>query len=302
VQDRKEKKTGQGKLEQGTIVPREEFWMYETIQWEIADRIMTITLNRPERRNAFNETMFQELMDALNRADHEDDVRAVIVTGAGNTFCAGADLERGGNTFVADVSEEEYRDRGGMLALRIFDMKKPVIAAINGAAVGIGITMTLPMDIRIAATEARAGFVFCRRGIVPEACSGWFLPRIVGIHKALEWVMTGRVFTAEEGLKHGLFREVVAPDELLPAARALAREIAENTSATSVALSRQLLWRMLGAAHPLESHRIESRLLHWAGRQPDAQEGVTAFLEKRPARFAMKPSRDLPSWFPWWQE
>lgn len=276
--------------------------MYQTIRTDIADHIMTITLNRPERLNAFNYTMLQELLAALDEADANDDVRAVIVTGAGRAFCAGADLEKGGSTFARETPIDEHRDGGGLLSLRIFELKKPIIAAINGPAVGVGITMTLPMDIRIASSDARFGFVFARRGIVPEACSGWFLPRIVGISQALEWVYTGRVFPADEALAARLVSRVVSPDELLPTAQALAMEIAEHTSAVSVALSRQLLWRMLGADHPMESHRIESKLIHWTGQRADAHEGVTAFLEKRNPRFTMKVSRDLPEFFPWWEE
>ncbi|MFO7262972.1 MAG: crotonase/enoyl-CoA hydratase family protein [Bacillota bacterium] len=276
--------------------------MYETIRCDIAAPIMTITLNRPERLNAFNYTMLNELLAALDEADANDDVRAVIVTGEGKAFCAGADLEKGGRTFARETPMDEHRDGGGLLSLRIFALKKPIIAAINGPAVGVGVTMTLPMDIRIASTNARFGFVFTRRGIVPEACSGWFLPRIVGISQALEWIYTGRIFPAEEALAARLVSRVVKPEELLPTAQALAREIAEHTSAVSVTLSRQLLWRMLGADHPMESHRIESKLIHWTGRQADAHEGVTAFLEKRAPRFTMKVSRHLPEFYPWWEE
>jgi len=276
--------------------------MYETIRCDIAAPIMTITLNRPERLNAFNYTMLNELLAALDEADANDDVRAVIVTGEGKAFCAGADLEKGGRTFARETPMDEHRDGGGLLSLRIFALKKPIIAAINGPAVGVGVTMTLPMDIRIASTNARFGFVFTRRGIVPEACSGWFLPRIVGISQALEWIYTGRIFPAEEALAARLVSRVVKPEELLPTAQALAREIAEHTSAVSVTLSRQLLWRMLGADHPMESHRIESKLIHWTGRQADAHEGVTAFLEKRAPRFTMKVSRHLPEFCPWWEE
>ncbi len=280
---------------------------YETICYDIADRVLTITLHRPEKLNAFTAQMGRELLDAFARADQDDEARAVIVTGAGRGFCAGADLSTGGDTFDntaqggADTLET-HRDGGGRVALRIFESKKPIIAAINGPAVGVGITMTLPMDIRIASTAARIGFVFARRGIVPEACSSWFLPRVVGISRATEWVYTGRVFPAEEALQAGLVSRVVAPAELLPAARALAREIADNTSGISVTLARQLLWRMLGADHPMEAHKIDSRCIFWMGKSPDAYEGVAAFLEKRPARFTMKPSTDLPPFYPWWPE
>jgi enoyl-CoA hydratase/carnithine racemase len=275
---------------------------YEQIRYQVDDRVLTITLNRPDKLNAFTFTMMRELLDAFARADADDAVRVVVVTGAGRAFCAGADLSGGGGTF--DYAEhgglEEHRDGGGQVTLRIFESKKPVIAAINGPAVGVGITMTLPMDIRIASSAARMGFVFARRGIVPEACSSWFLPRLVGIGRAAEWVYTGRIFPAEEALAAGLVSRVVAPEALIETANALAREIADHTSAVSVTLSRALLWRMLGADHPMEAHRIDSRCIYWMGRSADALEGVSAFLEKRPARFAMRPSQDLPDFYPWW--
>jgi enoyl-CoA hydratase/carnithine racemase len=280
---------------------------YETVTYEVTDGILTITLNRPDKLNAFTERMCIELLDAFDNADGDDAVRAVIITGAGRGFCAGADLSTGGETFDntsqgrADTLET-HRDGGGLVALRIFESKKPIIAAINGPAVGVGITMTLPMDIRIASTAARMGFVFARRGIVPEACSSWFLPRVVGISKAAEWVYTGRVFGAEEALAARLVSKLVAPDQLLPAANAIAREIADNTSAVSVTLSRQLLWRMLGADHPMAAHKVDSKCIFWMGRSPDAYEGVTSFLEKRPAHYSMKPSTDLPPFYPWWPE
>jgi enoyl-CoA hydratase/carnithine racemase len=280
---------------------------YEAIAYEVDGAVLTLTLRRPEKLNAFTAPMCRELLDAFDRADADDAVRVVIVTGAGRAFCAGADLSAGGDTFDAAVAGgadtvTTHRDGGGLVALRIFESKKPVIAAINGAAVGVGITMTLPMDIRIAARTARMGFVFARRGIVPEACSSWFLPRVVGISQAAEWVFTGRVFDAEEALRAGLVRQVVEPEALLPTARALAGEIAAHTSAVSVTLARQLLWRMLGADHPMEAHRVDSRCISWMGRSADAYEGVTAFLEKRPARFTLRPSRDLPDFYPWWPE
>ncbi len=280
---------------------------YEAIRYELADRVLTITLHRPAKLNAFTAQMCVELLDAFDRADADDDVRVVIVTGAGRGFCAGADLSSGGATFDASAqgyadTVDTHRDGGGVVSLRIFESKKPVIAAINGPAVGVGITMTLPMDIRIASTAARMGFVFARRGIVPEACSSWFLPRVVGISKAAEWVYTGRVFPAEEALQAGLISQLVAPEQLLAAATAIAREIADNTSAVSVTLSRQLLWRMLGADHPMEAHKVDSQCIFWMGRSADAFEGVTSFLEKRPARYTMKPSTDLPPFYPWWPE
>ena len=237
---------------------------YEQILYSVEDKVLTLTLNRAERLNAFTGVMCRELIDAFDRADADDSVRAVIVTGAGRAFCAGADLGGGSKTFDASARGarepiEEHRDGGGLLTLRIYDSKKPVIAAINGAAVGIGITMTLPMDIRIASAGARMGFVFARRGIVPEACSSWFLPRVVGISRAAEWVYTGRVFGAEEALAGSLVSRVVAPEDLLATAWAIAHEIADHTSAMSVALTRQMLWKMLGADHPMEAHRIDSK-------------------------------------------
>jgi len=278
---------------------------YEQIVTEVADGVLTITLHRPDRLNAWTSTMGEELIAAFDEADADDAVRAVIVTGAGRGFCAGADLAGGGATFdyrERDAEGPVPRDGGGRLTLRIFDSTKPVIAAINGPAVGVGITMTLPMDIRLASSASRMGFVFARRGIVPEACSSWFLPRLVGMQRAAEWVYTGRVFTADEALAGGLVARVVAPEALLDTARQLAREMADGTSAVSVALSRQLLWRMLGADHPMEAHQVDSRCLYWLGKSADTYEGVRAFLEKRPARFSMRPSTDMPDFYPWWGE
>jgi enoyl-CoA hydratase/carnithine racemase len=275
---------------------------FQEILYEVADGVATITLNRPERLNAFTATMMQELIDAFDQVDADDDVRAVIVTGAGRGFCAGADLGGGGGTFDArergDGGDGPHRDGGGRVSLRIFDCTKPVIAAINGAAVGVGITMTLPMDVRLVAEGAKIGFVFARRGIVPEACSSWFLPRVVGISQAMEWVATGRVFDAQEALRGGLARSVHAPDELLGAANALAREIADNAAPVSVALARRLLWTMLGADHPMEAHKADSRAIFARGQSGDAHEGVTAFLEKRPANFTDRVSDGLPELFP----
>jgi enoyl-CoA hydratase/carnithine racemase len=277
---------------------------YQTLATHLDDHTLTLTLNRPEKLNAFTTRMQAELLAAFDEIDASDDVRAVVVTGSGRAFCAGADLGGGGRSFDASRQEtiDDHRDGGGQVALRIFECKKPVIAAINGPAVGIGITMTLPMDVRLASSAARIGFVFARRGIVPEAASSWFLPRIVGISQAMEWVATGRVFAAEEALAGRLVSRVLPPDELLPAARALAKEIADNTSAVSVALSRQMLWRMLGADHPMEAHRLDSRAIFAMGRSPDAYEGVSSFLEKRSPRFPMRVSRDMPAFFPWWKE
>ncbi len=280
---------------------------FQHLGYDAADGLCTLTLNRPDKLNAVTSTTIAELLEAFDRADADDAVRVVIVTGAGRAFCAGADLSAGGTTFdnVARGRREapgEHRDGGGLVTLRIFDMKKPVIAAINGPAVGFGITMTLPMDVRIASTAARLGFVFARRGVVPEACSTWFLPRLVGISRAAEWVYTGRVFGPEEALAAGLVSRVVPPEQLLPTTRELALEIARNTSAVSVALARQLLWKLLGADHPMAAHRLDSRCMDWTGRSADAHEGVTSFLEKRPARFTLQPSRDMPPFYPWWPD
>jgi enoyl-CoA hydratase/carnithine racemase len=274
----------------------------EQITTEVADSVLTITLNRPERLNAWTAQMGRELREAFDRADADDEVRAIIVTGAGRGFCAGADLAAGGDTF--DYRKREStgppRDNGGELTLRIFESTKPVIAAINGPAVGVGATMTLPMDVRLAADDARMGFVFPRRGIIPEACSSWFLPRVVGISRAMEWVSTGRVFSAQEALEGGLVRSLHPKEELLDAARALAREIVENTAPVSVALARQLMWRMLGAEHPMLAHRADSRGMASRGESADAVEGITAFLEKRPAKFPNRVSDGLPEIMPGW--
>ena len=276
---------------------------FEQITTEVSDHMLTITLNRPERLNAFTATMGEELRAAFDRADADDDVRAVIVTGAGRGFCAGADLGGGSETFTKREHEDPDsvpRDGGGRLTLRIFDSTKPVIAAINGPAVGIGATMTLPMDVRLASDTARIGFVFVRRGIVPEACSSWFLPRVVGISRAMEWVATGRVFGANEALEGGLVRSVHPPEELLDAARALAREIADNAAPVSVALARRMMWRMLGAEHPMLAHRADSRGMYYRGRSADAAEGITAFLEKREAQFPDRVGDGLPDTMPGW--
>ena len=275
---------------------------YSQILYSVNEHVATLTLNRPEMLNAFTVTMMREMIDAFGRVDADDDVRAVIVTGAGRGFCAGADLSGGGETFAhggSDQTEERViRDGGGMVSLRIFECVKPVIAAINGPAVGVGVTMTLPMDIRLASTSAKFGVVFARRGIVPEACSSWFLPRVVGISQALEWVETGRVFSSEEALAGGLVRSIHEPDDLLPAARAIAAEIADNTSPVSVALTRKMMWSMLTADHPMQAHRVDSRAINERGRSADAREGVESFLEKRPAKFADKVSEGLPDVFP----
>ena len=272
---------------------------YEQIRYEVDGPILTLTLNRPDQLNAFTVRMMHELIDAFDRADADDAVRVIIVTGAGRAFCAGADLSGGSDAFdhtsgSKPLTIDTHRDGGGLLTLRIFESKKPVIAAINGPAGGVGITMTLPMDVRIAATGARLGFVFAKRGIVPEACSSWFLPRLVGISRAAEWVYTGRIFPAEEALAAGLVSRVTSPETLLETARSLAREMAEGTSAISVALSRQML--------PMEAHKIDSRAIFSMGRSADAHEGVASFLEKRPPRFTLRPSADMPAFYPWWRE
>jgi enoyl-CoA hydratase/carnithine racemase len=273
---------------------------FETIRTDLADGVLTITLDRPDRLNAFTHRMRDELIAAVDAADSDDDVRAVIVTGAGRAFCAGADLEGGGSTFdVATRTPHTFedgspRDGGGEVSLRIYESTKPVIAAINGPAVGVGITMTLPMDVRLAVAGAKIGFVFTRRGIVPEAASSYFLPRVVGISRAMEWVATGRVFSSEEALAGGLVRSIHPPGELMPAAQALAREIADNTAPVSVAVGRRLLWSMLGATHPLAAHEADSRAMTARGASADAAEGVTAFLEKRDAVFPDRVSGGLP--------
>ncbi|MGR8918806.1 MAG: crotonase/enoyl-CoA hydratase family protein [Gammaproteobacteria bacterium] len=278
---------------------------YAEITYEVADGILTLTLNRPDKLNAFTRRMLDELLDAFDRADADEDVRAIIVTGAGRGFCAGADLSAGSETFDADARDDRpsglNRDGGGILTLRIYECLKPVIAAVNGPAVGVGATMQLPMDIRIAADTARFGFVFARRGIVPEACSSWFLPRVVGIEQALRWSYSGRVFDAAEAAAGGLVSEVVPADRLIDRAREIALEIATNTSAVSVTMIRHMMWRMLGADHPMEAHKIDSRGVYHLGRGGDAHEGVASFLDKRAPEFPDRVPRNLPEFFPWWQ-
>lgn len=283
---------------------------FETIKLDIANGVATVTLNRPDRMNAFTDQMMRDLIAAFDETDANDAVRAVIVTGEGRAFCAGADLGAGGATFDyekrlagrgEEFDEDRVRDGGGRVGLRIYQSLKPVIAAINGPAVGVGATMTLPMDVRLAVEGAKMGFVFARRGIVPETLSSYFLPRLVGLSTALEWAMTGRVFTTEEAQQRGLVRTLYKPEDLLPAAHALAREIADNTSPVSVALARHMMLDMLDASHPMEAHRLESRLMVARGRSGDAKEGVTSFLEKRPPRYPDKVSADLPQPFPWRQ-
>ena len=277
-------------------------------RYEIGKGVATVTLHRPEQMNAFTKTMRKELVEIFGAADQDDSVRAVVVKGAGKAFCAGADLSAGGSAFDRTLQEgrnvaiSEHRDGGGKVSLAIFRCRKPVIAAINGHAVGVGITMTLPMDIRIVSENAKIGFVFTRRGVVPEACSSWFLPRIVGTSKAAEWIYTGRVFRASEEAASGLFNYVVPQGKVLDEAMTIAREIAENTSAVSVALSKALLWHGLAEGDPQSVHLIDSRCFYWMGHERDSREGVESFLEKRQPRFAMKVSTDMPDFYPWWKE
>lgn len=280
---------------------------FETITYDVSDRILTITLNRPDRLNAFTPAMARDLIKAVDMADADDEVRVIVVTGAGRAFCAGADLAMGGETFKYDAGGKEpdwqaVRDIGGLVTLRFFNSRKPMIGAINGPAVGIGATMLLPMDMRLAARDAKMGFVFCRRGIVPDGGASWLLPRVVGLPQSLEWVLTGRVFAAEEGHRAGLVRSLHEPDALLPSAYELAQEIAENTSAVSVALSRQMLWRLSAQDHPMHAHEVETRAIYYTGLSADAMEGVMSFMQKRPPQFKLSPSTDMPPCYPWWTE
>jgi enoyl-CoA hydratase/carnithine racemase len=286
---------------------------FETILLDREDGIATITLNRPDRMNAWNGQMMKDLIEAFDVTDADDNVKVVIVTGAGDrAFCAGADLGAGGSTFDRDAQrargeaaqqDDDYlRDGGGRFTLRIFESLKPVIAACNGAAVGVGATMQLAMDIRLASSSARYGFVFNKRGITPEACSSWFLPRLVGVQLALEWVYTGRVFSAQEALAGRLIRSIHEPADLMPAARALAEEMIDNTAPVSNALARHMMWKMLGADHPMEAHKVDSRSIAARGQSADVKEGIGAFMEKRKANFPNKVSTDMPDFFPWWEE
>lgn len=283
---------------------------YTQIKYDVADNIATITINRPEKMNAFTNTMLKEMCDAFDQIDADDDVRAVVVTGSGDrAFCAGADLtpEGGDKPFassdpVDDYSDPRVRDGGGKLTLRIYQCLKPVIAAVNGAAVGVGATLQLPMDFRLASETARFGFVFARRGIAPDGAASWFLPHIVGRPQALEWCMTGRVFNAQEALDGGLIRSIHKPEELLPAAYALAREIVDNTAPVSIALTRQMLWQIPCADHPMEAHKIDSRIIFNRAKSGDAAEGIASFLEKRDPVYPDKVSTDMPDTFPWWEE
>ena len=277
-------------------------------EYEVNNGIQLIRLNRPEKLNALTPVMREELIHCFQAADQDDAVRVVVVTGAGRAFCAGADLSGGGSTFDRaqregrEIRLSSHRDGGGQVALAVYNCRKPVIAAIHGPAVGIGITMTLPMDIRIAAEDAKIGFVFARRGVVPEACSSWFLPRIVGISKAAELVLTGRIFRAAEEAHSGLFNYVLPREAVLPKALSIAREIADHTSAVSVTLSKALLWHGLAEGDPQSVHLIDSRVFFWAGKNKDAYEGVQSFLEKRPPQFSLSPTKDLPDFYPWWKE
>ena len=278
---------------------------FEQILYEVEDRVAVITLNRPDMLNAWTPVMMQNVIDALDMADEDDNVRVVVFTGAGRAYCAGADLSAGGFRLTGKDSGESavHRDTAGRATLRMFNMKKPIIGAINGHAVGVGITMTTAMDIRIASeTATKIGFIFNRRGIVPEGCCTYFLPRIIGVSKAAELILTARLFTAREGLEMGLFSQVVSPEELMPAAKKIAHEIADNTSAVSTALSRQMVWKMLTEDHPMAAHIIESRSLDAMFASADAKEGTTSFLEKRDPEFPMKPSKDMPDFYPWWEE
>lgn len=296
-----------------------DYGPYKEIRTEVKDQILTLTLHRPEKLNAFTATMMNEMIDVFTKVNDDDDVRAVVVTGEGRAFCAGADLSSGGDTFDAekrsdrpernagsadtvDFSDPRVRDGGGRVTLAIYKCLKPVIAAVNGPAVGIGVTMQLAMDIRLASDTARFGFVFSRRGIVPEAASSWFLPRLVGVQQALDWCYSGRVFPAAEALAGGLVKEVLPADQLLPRAYELAAEIRDNTSAVSVALIRQMMWRLAATDHPMEAHKIDSRGIYSRGASADVREGVTSFLEKRAPHFPDKVSKDMPRYFPWWEE
>ena len=291
---------------------------YTAILYEVEENILTITLNRPEKLNAFNKEMQDDLIDAIDRANKDDEVKAIIVTGAGRGFCAGADLSAGKDTFnmesredrkgaisedgKIDWSNSAVRDGGGRVTLKMYECLKPIISACNGPSVGVGVTMQLAMDIRLASEQAKYGFVFARRGLVPEACSSWFLPRIVGISKALEWIYSGKVFDPKEALEGGLIRSLHAQEDLIPVARQIAREIIDNTAPVSIALSRQMILRMAGAKHPMDAHKIDSRGIFARGRMSDAKEGVESFLEKRSAEFKDSVSDDLPEYYPWWDE
>ena len=273
--------------------------MYKELLTSLHGDTFVVSLNRPEKLNAFTKTMQDELIKVFDYTDQSDEVKSVVVTGEGRAFCAGADLVEGPNTFdyAEDgnkLSNDDHRDGGGLVTLRIFRSKKPVIGAINGDAVGVGATMTLPMDIRIASDTARFGFVFSRRGAVPEACSSWFLPRVVGISKALDWCYTGRVFKSQEALQQGLVSEVTTDEELLERALEIGSSYSSKTSSISVSLARQMMWNMLAATHPEEAHVLDSMAMEKMGKSLDIKEGIASFLEKRDPNFSMKVSEDLP--------
>ena len=279
---------------------------YETLDTTRDKKVLTIQFTRPEKMNTFSGQMLRDILEVLDDAEKDDEVRAVIFTGSGKAFCAGADLSSGEDTF--DMSDRQkkdqnvQRDTGGVLTLRLFDFKKPLIAAINGAAVGVGITMTLPMDIRICSDRAKFGFVFAKRGIVPEACSSWFLPKIVGISNALQWCLSGKIFQPTEALEKGLITEITSEEDLLKRAKEIASDFVDSTSSLSVTLIRQMLWKMLGADHPMEAHKVDSRGVYFLGKTGEASEGVLSFLEKRDPNFPGKVSKDLPEFYPWWTE
>ena len=279
---------------------------YEHIKTEIRSSNLIIYLSRPEKMNAFTELMMRELIDAMNFAEEENDIRAIIFTGEGKKYCAGADLSTGEDSFnwteKKKKSSDVIRDAGGVLTLRLFKSTKPIVGAINGDAVGIGATMLLPMDVRIASDNARFGFVFAKRGIVPEACSSWFLPRIVGVSQSLEWMMSGEVFSAEEALKGKLIREVTSQENLVPRALEIAQKFSDKTSAVSVSLTRQMVWKMLGEKHPMSAHKIDSRGVYYLGRSNDVAEGISSFLEKRDPVFSDTVSKNMPEYYPWWKE
>ena len=279
---------------------------YETLDTSRDKKVLTIQFTRPEKMNTFSGQMLRDILEVLDDAEKDDEVRAVIFTGSGKAFCAGADLSSGEDTF--DMSDRQkkdqnvQRDTGGVLTLRLFDFKKPLIAAINGAAVGVGVTMTLPMDVRICSDRAKFGFVFAKRGIVPEACSSWFLPKIVGISNALQWCLSGKIFQPTEALEKGLITEITSEEDLLKRAKEIASDFVDSTSSLSVTLIRQMLWKMLGADHPMEAHKVDSRGVYFLGKTGEASEGVLSFLEKRDPNFPGKVSKDLPEFYPWWTE
>ena len=279
---------------------------YETLDTTRDKKVLTIQFTRPEKMNTFSGQMLKDILEVLDDAEKDDEVRAVIFTGSGKAFCAGADLSSGEDTFDMSARQKKdqnvQRDTGGVLTLRLFDFKKPLIAAINGAAVGVGVTMTLPMDIRICSDKAKFGFVFAKRGIVPEACSSWFLPKIVGISNALQWCLSGKIFQPTEALEKGLITEITSEEDLLKRAKEIASDFVDSTSSLSVTLIRQMLWKMLGADHPMEAHKVDSRGVYFLGKTGEASEGVLSFLEKRDPNFPGKVSKDLPEFYPWWTE